>query len=61
MKQVDLLGKFLPINVMQVISFVWSQWRKQHLPLAIFILLYLNVVIAPVFYAANNTLEQTSA
>lgn len=44
------------MDVMQAISFIWSQLRKQHLPLAIFIMLCLNVVITPVFYAANNTL-----
>ncbi|WP_335101689.1 hypothetical protein [Nostoc sp.] len=41
------------------ISFVWSQWHKQHLPLAIFILLCLNVVTAPVVSAvANSILER---
>jgi len=61
MRQVNLLGKFLSINVMHSIFFVWSQKRKQHLPLAIFILLCLNVVVAPAVYAANNTIEQRSA
>ncbi|WP_193199213.1 potassium-transporting ATPase subunit F [Nostoc sp. MG11] len=61
MRQVNLLGEFLLINVMQTISLVRSQRRKQHLPLAVFILLCLNVVVPPVVYAANNTLEQRSA
>ncbi|MEH1835974.1 MAG: hypothetical protein V7L29_28975 [Nostoc sp.] len=41
-------------------SFVWSQWRKNtYLPLAIFILLCLNVTVAPVVYVvANSTLER---
>ncbi|WP_420758911.1 hypothetical protein [Nostoc sp. CALU 546] len=43
-------------------SFVWSQWHKQHLSLAIFILLCLNVVTAPVVYAvANSTLKRSTA
>ncbi|MBW4453535.1 MAG: hypothetical protein KME55_12990 [Nostoc indistinguendum CM1-VF10] len=47
-KQVDVWEKFLPIDVKEAMYFVWSQWRKQYLPLAILILLCLNVVIAPV-------------
>lgn len=61
MRQVNLLSKFLPVNVMQTIFLVGSQRRKQHLPLAVFILLCLNVVVAPVVYAANNTIERRSA
>ncbi|MBD2244354.1 hypothetical protein [Nostoc sp. FACHB-888] len=48
-KQVDVWEKFLPIDVKEAMYFVWSQWRKQYLPLAILILLCLNVVIAPAF------------
>ncbi|WP_341527887.1 hypothetical protein WKK05_00580 [Nostoc sp. UHCC 0302] len=55
-KKVNVWEKFFTMDVMQAISFIWSQWRKQHLPLAIFIMLCLNVVITPVFYAANSTL-----
>ncbi|MCC5642666.1 K(+)-transporting ATPase subunit F [Nostoc sp. CHAB 5824] len=55
-KQVNAWEKFQLIDVMQAISFVWSQWRKHHLPLAIFILLCLNVVIAPIIYAVANSI-----
>ncbi len=55
-RQVGLLNKFLPINVMQTISLVGSQGCKQHLPLAIFILLCLNVVVALAVYVVNNTI-----
>ncbi len=58
MKKVDLLG----VDVAEAISFVWSGWRKQQLPLAIFLVLCLNLVIAPVVYAAaDGTLERRSA
>jgi hypothetical protein len=53
-KQVDVWEKFLPINLVQAMFFVWSQLFKQHSPLAIFILLCLNVVIAPTIYAVSN-------
>ncbi|OUL22387.1 K(+)-transporting ATPase subunit F [Nostoc sp. 106C] len=49
-------------DLVQAISFVWSQWRKQQLPLAIFIVLCLNLAIAPVVYAASDgILERRSA
>ena len=58
MKKVDLLGG----NLVDSISFVWSRWRKQQLPLAIFLVLCLNLLIAPVVYAAaDGTLERRSA
>ncbi len=53
-KRLNLLGKFLLIDVVQSIAFIWSRWRKQKLPLAIFILLCLNLAISPVVYAAGN-------
>ncbi|MEH2452069.1 hypothetical protein [Nostoc sp.] len=31
-KQVDVWEKFQPMNLIQAMSFVWSQWHKQHLP-----------------------------
>lgn len=58
MKKVDLLG----VDLVEGISFVWSGWRKQQVPLAIFLVLCLNLVIAPVVYAAaDGTLERRSA
>ena len=50
------------INVAEDIAFVWIEWRRQKLPLAIFISLCLGMVIAPAVYAASNgTLERRSA
>ncbi len=43
-----------PSQVAEGISFVWSQWRRQKLPLVIFVLLCLNLVIAPAVYAAAD-------
>jgi K+-transporting ATPase KdpF subunit len=62
MKKVSLWGGVLSPEVAEGISFVWSRWRKQQLPLAIFLVLCLNLVIAPVVYAAaDGTLERRSA
>lgn len=43
-----------PSLVAEAISFVWFQWRRQKLPLVIFLVLCLNLVIAPVVYAAAD-------
>jgi phage-related holin len=62
MKRVNLQYKFLAMDAVQGILFVWWRWYKQKLPLVIFLVLCLNLVIAPVVYAAaDNNLERRSA
>lgn len=49
-------------ELIQLISFIWSQRRRQNLPLTVFIVLCLNLAIAPVVYAASDgILERRSA
>jgi K+-transporting ATPase KdpF subunit len=49
-------------NLIQVLTFIWSQKRRHNLPLIIFIVLCLNLAIAPVVYAASDgILERRSA
>ncbi len=61
-KEIDVFKKSFLVDSMEAISFVWWQWRKQKLPLVIFIGLCVNLVIAPVVYAAaDGTLERRSA
>lgn len=62
MKQISLPSKLLLSDGIEVISFVLLQWRKQKLPLVIFIGLCLNLVIAPVVYAVTDgNIERRSA
>lgn len=62
MKRIKVIGGILPVEVAQGITFVWSQWRREQLPLAIFLVLCLNLAIAPVVYAAaDGQLERRSA
>lgn len=62
MKRVDLLEKFLLMDIMQAVSLIWSRCRKQQMPIVIFMTLCLNLVIAPVVYAAGGgILERRSA
>lgn len=59
MKKINLIRS--QVNVAGGISFVLFEWRRQKLPLAIFLLLCLNLLIAPAVYAAAGTLERRSA
>ncbi len=62
MKRINLEYKFLVKNVVQAILFVWSRWYRQKLPLVVFIGLCLNLIVAPVVYAAaDGALERRSA
>lgn len=62
MRNKVMLEKFFSMNIVEGISFVWSKWRSQKLPLTIFISLCLNLLIAPIVYgAADGTLERYSA
>lgn len=62
MKRVNLLNWVSQLNLVEGVSFVWFEWRRQQLPLTIFLLLCVNLVIAPAVYAASGgTLERRSA
>lgn len=62
MKKVDLLGGLMLADVVEGIAFVRSQWRRQQLPLGIFLMLCLNLVVAPAVYAAvGGQLERRHA
>lgn len=62
MKKVNRLSWFSQSNVAEGIAVVWLEWRRQKLPLIIFLLLCLNLLIAPAVYATSNgTLERRSA
>lgn len=38
----------------EFISEIWSEWRRQKLPLYLFLALCFNLVVAPVVYAASG-------
>jgi F subunit of K+-transporting ATPase (Potass_KdpF) len=41
---------------------IWSEWRRQKLPLYLFLALCFNLVVAPVVYAATDeTLSRSQA
>ena len=62
MKRVNLQYKFLAMDAVQAILYILWRWYKQKLPLVIFVVLCLNLVIAPAVYAAvDGNLERRSA
>ncbi len=47
---------------LETVSEVWSEWRRQKLPLYLFLALCFNLVVAPVVYAASgNEFTRTQA
>ncbi|ABA24917.1 hypothetical protein Ava_B0205 (plasmid) [Trichormus variabilis ATCC 29413] len=51
------LKKIIPLLLPQVlagVSEIWLQWRKQKLPLYLFLAMCLNLIVAPVVYAATG-------
>jgi hypothetical protein len=39
---------------LEAVSEIWSEWRRQKLPMYLFLALCFNLVIAPVVYAASG-------
>lgn len=47
---------------LETVSEVWSEWRRQKLPMYLFLALCFNLVVAPVVYAASgNEFSRTQA
>jgi K+-transporting ATPase KdpF subunit len=56
-KEINVKDKYVPMDLVQAIAYIWSRWRKQKLPLIVFTILCLNLVISPIVYAVDNTLQ----
>ncbi|MEH2068152.1 MAG: potassium-transporting ATPase subunit F [Nostoc sp.] len=41
-------------QVSEAITEIWCQWRKQKLPLYLFLAMCFNLIVAPVVYAATS-------
>lgn len=41
-------------QVKETVIDIWSEWCRQKFPLCIFLAMCLNVIVAPVVYAATN-------
>lgn len=54
MKRVDFLGNILSSEVAEGINLAIAHLRRRPLPLQLFLLLCLNLIIAPAVYAATD-------
>ncbi|WP_228055085.1 potassium-transporting ATPase subunit F [Gloeocapsopsis crepidinum] len=55
------MKRFLVMDVLEGVSFIWVQWRRQKLPLQLLIALCLNLAIAPAVYAAVDGVQRRQA
>lgn len=54
MRRVDFWSEVLPVQMVEGIDLAIAQLRRRPLPLQLFLLLCLNLVIAPAVYAATD-------
>jgi len=62
--KLDFLKPSLPTTTqpLEEITEIWSEWRRQKLPLYLFLALCFNLILAPVVYAASgNELTRTQS
>lgn len=58
----SLLPPQAATQALEQISEVWTEWRRQKLPLYLFLALCFNLIVAPVVYAASgNEFSRTQA
>ncbi len=50
----SLFGSPAHLEAIAPLPEIWSQWRRQKLPLYLFLALCFNLVVAPVVYAAAD-------
>ncbi|MCL1474839.1 potassium-transporting ATPase subunit F [Argonema antarcticum] len=55
MKRIDLFDEFLPRDFKEGVELLKAQWRRRPLPIQLFLLMCLNLIIAPAVYAAAGT------
>lgn len=54
MRRVNLLKEILPRDFREAVELVRNQWRRNPLPIQLFLLLCLNLLIAPAVNAATG-------
>lgn len=58
MKPIQIRRTILASQILEEITEIWCQWRRQKLPLYLFLAMCFNLVVAPMVYAATG--EQLS-
>ena len=54
MKRVNSLKEILPRDFTEAVELLREQWKRNPLPIQLFLLLCLNLVIAPAVFAATG-------
>jgi K+-transporting ATPase KdpF subunit len=54
MKRVNWLKEILPRDFTEAVELLREQWKRNPLPIQLFLLLCLNLVIAPAVFAATG-------
>lgn len=54
MKLVHLRRTIVASQVLEAITEIWYQWRRQKLPLYLFLAMCFNLVVAPIVYGATG-------
>ncbi|RCJ19571.1 ATPase [Nostoc minutum NIES-26] len=54
MKLISILLPQVSVQVLAGITEIWCIWRKQKLPLYLFLAMCFNLVVAPLVYAATG-------
>lgn len=54
MKRVKVFSQVMPIEVMDGVELLQAQWKRNPLPIGLFLMMCLNLVIAPAVYASSG-------
>ncbi|NMG08721.1 ATPase [Brasilonema sp. UFV-L1] len=49
------------MNVLEEVTEIWSAWRRQKLPLYLFLAMCFNLVVSPLVLAADQKLSHTQS
>ena len=52
MKRVKWLGQLMPVDLSDGVELLQEQWKRKPLPIGLFLMMCLNLVIAPAVYAS---------
>ncbi|HEY9608851.1 K(+)-transporting ATPase subunit F [Allocoleopsis sp.] len=62
MKRVNPFRQVMPVELSDGIELLQEQWKRNPLPFGLFLMMCLNLVIAPAVYAsAGQAIERTQA
>jgi hypothetical protein len=62
MKKHLISSQQISAQTLETLTEIWSQWRREKLPLYLFLAMCFNLIVAPLVYAATGeTLNRTQS